>query len=157
MNRILDKKAINDYTKELSMEYFGRPFESTVDFNNRLKSVAGRCFTKTGKIELATTYTKHCDNEALKGTILHELIHYHLDRAGYVNEHHGRVFKEYAMNIGAPRYAKAIPIEYYNHIEVTCTNCGNHFKQKKAFDTTKYVCGKCRKSTLTFKRVKAIE
>lgn len=152
---LLDERKLNEYVRELSMEYFDKPYESKVSYNNRLKKVVGRCFVESGRIELATVYAKYSDDEEVKDTILHELVHYHLYREGYEHEHHGANFKALAKKVGASRYAKAVPIKYYNHVEVTCEDCGHTFSQYKAFDTNRYVCGRCS-GKLHYKRVKAV-
>lgn len=147
---------INEYTKVLSLKYFDKPYQSKVSFNNRLKKAAGRCFTNSGRIELATTYAKHVSEETLKKVILHELVHYHLDKLGYTEEGHGDKFKTLAKKVGAFRFAPAIDIKYYNHVEVTCLDCGNHFSEFRAFDTSRYRCGHCD-GRLVLKHVKAVK
>lgn len=153
---LLDERKLNEYVKELSMEYFDKPYNGKVNYNARLKRAAGQCYIDSGRIELSTTYFKHATNEQSKDVILHELVHYHLDRAGYINEHHGAKFKALAKKVGTALHGEAVPIKYYNHIEATCENCGYVYYQFKAFDENKYVCGKC-KGKLHCKRVKAVE
>lgn len=152
---LLEERKLNEYVRDLSLEYFGKPYDSNVSYNGRLKKVAGRCFVESGRIELATVYSKYCDDEEFKDTVLHELVHYHLYRAGYIQEHHGANFKALAKKVGASRYAQHIPIKYYNHVEVTCEDCGNKFYQYKAFNENDYVCSKC-KGRLHCKHVKAV-
>lgn len=153
---LLEERKLNEYVRDLSLEYFGKPYESNVSYNGRLKKVAGRCFTKSGNIELATVYSKYANDEEFKDTILHELVHYHLNEAGYTREHHGAKFKALARQVGASRYAQHIPIKYYNHVEATCEDCGHVYYQYRTFDTNRYVCGECN-GKLHCKRVKAVE
>lgn len=151
---LLDERKLNEYTRELSLQYFGKPYESKVSYNNRLKKVAGRCFTKSGNIELEPVYIKHVDDEEVKDTILHELVHYHLDRQGYVREQHGAKFKALASKVGASRYAKNVPIKYYNHVKITCKECGRSILKYRAAPST-YRCGACG-GKLINKHIKAV-
>lgn len=139
---LLDERKLNEYTRELSLQYFGKPYESKVSYNNRLKKVAGRCWTESGNIELATVYSKYASDKEFKDTILHELVHYHLNEAGYVRERHGAKFKALASKVGASRYAQHIPMKYYNHVKITCKDCGRSILKYHAAPST-YRCGAC--------------
>lgn len=73
----------------------------TVEFNNRLKSTAGRCWVDSNKIDISTSLYAEFQVEFRKIIIPHEIAH-QVDFNLYGTAGHGRNWKSVMTSYGIP-------------------------------------------------------
>ncbi|WP_240377446.1 SprT family protein [Bacillus piscicola] len=143
---------MNDYdltvlTRELSMKYFGKPFQHQAAFNKRLRTTGGRYMLSTHNIEINPKHYEKFGRDELISILKHELCHYHLHIEGRGYKHSDQEFKSLLEKVGGSRYCQALPqiqskrktVHYYE-----CMSCKTRYTRYRRMDTTKFVCGKCR-------------
>ncbi|RXJ01961.1 SprT family protein [Anaerobacillus alkaliphilus] len=154
MNDLELQKLVED----TSSEFFKWPFKHRAIFNPRLRTTGGRYLLGSHNIEINPKQFEHFGLDALIGIIKHELCHYHLhlQKRGY--RHQDKDFKDLLAKVDGSKYCGAIPgmrrTSQTLHI-YSCTDCGTVFNRKRAIDTKRYVCGKCKgkiSKTKTFKK-----
>lgn len=144
--------------EQISIDSFELPFKHQALFNPRLRTTGGRYLLGSHNIEINPKQFEHFGMDALVGIIKHELCHYHLhlQKKGY--RHIDTDFQNLLTEVEGTKYCNAIPglrrASKTLHI-YSCTTCGAVFNRKRAVDTKKYVCGKCKgkiRRTKTFKK-----
>lgn len=140
----IDQKGLQKLVEQISLDYFGVPFEHRASFNNRLRTTGGRYLLRTHDIELNKKYLDECGLEELIGIIKHELCHYHLHIRGKGYQHRDKDFKLLLKKVDAPRFCKPLKSnkEVFKHV-YRCINCAHIYKRKRQMDIKKYVCGSC--------------
>ncbi|MGP4076039.1 SprT family protein [Halobacillus sp. K22] len=141
----LTNAQLQQWTQEISLAYFQKPYVDQVEFNSRLRTTGGRYIPSKRVIELNPKYLEELGLEEFEGIIKHELCHYHLHIEGKGYKHGDREFKELLKHTNSPRFCKALPsqkkkpeLHYY-----MCTSCGEEYTRKRRVNTKRYGCGKC--------------
>lgn len=142
---ILNEKDLYQLVKDLSNEFFHKPFADHVQFNNRLRTTGGRYLPAKRKIELNPKYVIEMEWDEFIGIIKHELCHYHLHIEGRGFKHGDESFKKLLKETGSPRHCNPLPSseKTYKYVYV-CLECGHVYKRAKKIDVKRYRCGKCR-------------
>lgn len=133
------------WVEEISLKWFGRPFQHRARFNSRLRSTGGRYFTHTHDIEISRLHYEVFGQGEVEKIIKHELCHYHLHLANKGFRHRDPDFKRLLREVGGSRYCKAAVEsrrESYKY-KLLCTSCGMEYLRKRRMDPRKYVCGRC--------------
>lgn len=73
----------------------------TIEFNNRLKTCAGRCFVELNKIDISTSLYMEFTDEFQKIIIPHEIAH-QIDFNLFGNAGHGKTWKSVMLRYGIP-------------------------------------------------------
>ncbi|MYL73048.1 SprT family protein [Halobacillus litoralis] len=138
-------QELQQWTDELSITYFDKPFDHDVYFNPRLRTTGGRYIPSKKVIEINPKYIVELDGVELEGIIKHELCHYHLHIEGKGFGHRDPEFKALLKKTGSPRHCSALPSEKNgNFHHYVCTKCGQTYKRKRRVDTKRFGCGKCK-------------
>ncbi|MBW7651936.1 SprT family protein [Anoxybacillus sp. ST4] len=149
----MDERELQALVERVSLQVFHKPFRHRAIFNDRLKTTGGRYLLSTHNIELNRKYYEQYGEEELIQVIKHELCHYHLHLEGKGYRHRDRDFRELLQKVRAPRFCKPVVLaktgkkRYYE-----CTSCHYVYVRKKAMDTNRYVCGRCRGKLKKIKR-----
>jgi SprT-like protein len=135
--------------EEISLQYFQKPFRHQATFNSRLKTTGGRYLLQSHHIEINKRYLEQLGKVELIGIIKHELCHYHLhlEKKGY--KHQDKDFKDLMLRVGAPRFCQQLPDRPRTNQSgkiymYRCSDCSTVYKRKRAVNTVKYVCGRCK-------------
>lgn len=133
--------------EDISLRDFRKLFRHTATFNTRLRTTGGRYMLADHRIEINPKYIDAFDQQELVGIIRHELCHYHLHLEGRGYRHQDNDFKRLLLEVGAPRFCKALPSEksfVRKKIQLyKCLKCGYNYSRKIRMNTEKYRCGKC--------------
>jgi SprT-like protein len=154
----LDNKKLQELVEEISMRFFQKPFKHQAFFNPRLRSTGGRYLLGNHNIEVNRKYYELFGEEELVGIIKHELCHYHLHLEGKGYHHRDSDFRFLLKQVAAPRFCKTLPgLKKKNPLRkivvYACQDCSQIYKRKRAINTTKYVCGKCRGKLIKVKEL----
>lgn len=155
----LENINLQKLVEEISLTFFHKPFLHQAYFNPRLRSTGGRYLLENHNIELNQKYYETFGEQELIGIIKHELCHYHLHIEGRGYRHRDHDFKYLLKKVDAPRFCSPLPDakkqKTANKILIyTCQDCTQIYKRKRAVNTAKYVCGKCRGKLVKLKEVK---
>ncbi|MFZ0368988.1 MAG: SprT family protein [Halobacillus sp.] len=143
----LTNEELQQWTEEISLANFQKPYVDNVEFNPRLRTTGGRYIPSKRVIELNPKYLEELGEEEFKGIIKHELCHYHLHIEGKGYKHGDRDFKELLKTTNSPRFCEALPSQKQKQAELhyyMCTSCGREYTRKRRVNTKRYGCGKCR-------------
>ncbi|WP_163528486.1 SprT family protein [Halobacillus ihumii] len=141
----IEQRQLQEWTNNISLEFFGKPFVDHVSLNSRLRTTGGRYIPSDRKIELNPKYLEEMDKEEFVGIIKHELCHYHLHIEGKGFAHRDQDFKDLLKKTGSPRHCQPLPSEREKQKHIYfCTRCSHEYIRKRRINTTKYRCGKCR-------------
>lgn len=142
----MDNKALQKLVEEISLEWFGRPFNHQAYFNNRLRTTGGRYHLDSHNLDFNPKVASEFPRETLVGIIKHELCHYHLHLAGLPYDHRSREFKTLLKQVGGLRYTPITKLEKekYGRWQYQCQGCGQVIYRKRRFNTNRYVCRQCR-------------
>lgn len=145
----LDNKKLQKLVEDISIQFFQKPFRHQALFNPRLRSTGGRYLLGTHNIEINRKYFEQLGETELYGIIKHELCHYHLHLEGKGYQHRDPEFKQLLKQVGAPRFCTPLPavkrtVQSKKILIYACKECAQIYKRKRAINTAKYVCGKCR-------------
>ncbi|WP_096186817.1 SprT family protein [Evansella halocellulosilytica] len=143
----MDNKELQLIVEKISLKSFQKPFLHKAFFNNRLKTTGGRYSLTDHHIEINPKHFEHFGYDELEKIIKHELCHYHLHLEGRGYMHKDREFRELLKKVGGSRHCQTLPgaRRTSNVLHVyECTACRLTYKRKRRFDTSKYVCGKCK-------------
>lgn len=142
----MHQTELQELVKQVSLEYFSRPFIHEATFNPRLKSTGGRYLLRTHNLEFNRRVLDLYGIDELIGVIKHELCHYHLHLENKGYQHKDKDFKELLLMTGGSRFVKDLrnEIEKEKFLLYYCKDCGQALSRKRKIDTKKYVCGKCR-------------
>lgn len=142
-----DDNKLQERVEQLSLQYFGLPFNHLAFYNYRLRTTGGRYLLDSHNIEINPKQYEYFGEDVLVGIIKHELCHYHLHLQGKGFKHQDRDFIYLMEKVGAPRYCDQIPgtenRESFKHL-YECVGCKLRYKRKRKIDVKKYVCGKCK-------------
>jgi len=139
-------EQLQELVKSLSLTAFALPFRHQCRFNSRLRAVGGRYLLQSHNLEFSLAHALRFGLTELKGTILHELCHYHLHLRGAGFRHRDQDFKRLLQKVGGSRFAqsleprKDLPLRYL----YACTRCGKHYERRVRLSTSRFVCGVCR-------------
>ncbi|SDH80728.1 SprT-like protein [Alteribacillus persepolensis] len=143
----MDDETLTELTKEISTQYFAKPFLHKAVFNRRLRTTGGRYLLHSHHIEINPKHYERFGREELVAILKHELCHYHLHLEGKGYQHKDRNFKDLLEQVGGARHCKTIP-ELQNRRKTIhlyqCLECEQTFRRHRRMDTAKYVCGICR-------------
>lgn len=153
----------NDLQKlveDISLRDFQKPFRHLASFNSRLRTTGGRYMLADHRIEINPKYIDAFEQQELVGIIRHELCHYHLHLEGRGYRHQDLEFKQLLVEVGAPRFCRALPSEKSfvrkkNHL-YNCLKCGHNYSRKIRMNPEKFRCGRCS-GRLEYKGEKNIE
>ncbi|WP_147535905.1 SprT family protein [Bacillus marasmi] len=154
----MDNKKLQKLVEEISIKFFQKPFRHQALFNPRLRSTGGRYLLGSHNIEVNRTYFEQFGETELYGIIKHELCHYHLHLEGKGYQHRDPDFRQLLKQVEAPRFCSPLPnakkAKPVNRILVyACKTCSQVYKRKRAINTEKYVCGKCRGQLIKVKEL----
>ncbi|WP_066175054.1 SprT family protein [Bacillus marinisedimentorum] len=143
----MEQQNLQELVEDISLKYFGRPFDHQAIFNNRLRTTGGRYLLRTHNIELNRKYLDELGYDELIGIIKHELCHYHLHLEGKGYKHRDADFRKLMEQVGAPRHCRSLPsakkAERFKH-RYLCSVCGFSYERKRRVDTKRYRCGRCK-------------
>lgn len=131
------------FVKWVSQVDFGKPFEHEARFNRRLRSTGGRFFPKDLHLDFNEKMYELFSEDVFRQIVQHELVHYHLYRAGKGYKHGDADFKNLLSQVGGLRFAPSLPDRTY--IIYACVSCGQTYQRRKKINLTKYRCGQCGK------------
>ncbi|MGP4062756.1 SprT family protein [Halobacillus sp. H74] len=141
----LTEVELQQWTEELSLTYFHKPFLDEIYFNNRLRTTGGRYIPSKRIIEINPKYVNELNGGELEGIIKHELCHYHLHIEGKGYNHRDPEFKELLKKTDSPRFCSPLPSEKKKTLHhYVCTECAQAYPRKRKVDTKRYRCGKCK-------------
>lgn len=145
----MNNEMLQKLVEEISISFFNMPFIHQASFNPRLRSTGGRYLLANHNIEVNKKYYELFGENELIGIIKHELCHYHLHLQGMGYRHRDPDFKFLLKKVDAPRFCTPIPGQKKRRTEkkillYICQDCSQVYKRKRAMNTSKYVCGKCR-------------
>jgi SprT-like protein len=142
---ILTNKELFNLVNNLSKQFFNKPFNHDVVFNNRLRTTGGRYIPARKVIELNPKYYFEMNNDEFIGIIKHELCHYHLHIEGKGYQHRDQAFRDLLKETGSPRHCSPLPSQRkefkYKYI---CKACHMEYKRMRRVDVKKYRCGRCK-------------
>lgn len=131
------------FVRWVSQVDFGKPFEHEARFNRRLRSTGGRFFPKDLHLDFNEKMYDLFSEDVFRQIVQHELVHYHLYRAGKGYKHGDADFKHLLSQVGGLRFAPSLPDITY--IIYVCESCGQRYQRRKKINLAKYRCGKCGK------------
>lgn len=140
----LSQKELQQWTDELSKQYFDKPFTDEIRFNSRLRTSGGRYIPSERVIEINPKYVVELDGTELEGIIKHELCHYHLHIEGKGFGHGDAEFKHLLNKSGSPRHCSPLPSDEKSLYHYVCTECGYSYQRRRRVNTKLYRCGKCK-------------
>lgn len=134
-------------TEQVSKQFFNRPFNSTVEFNNRLRTAGGRCFVHEPNAPLEINFKVSANQELLVGVIKHELCHHFLAIDGFEDTGHGAKFQAMLQQVGGLNsevatklYKKSViakqPKKPAKKVRYFCLVCKRTFVGGVGFDGT---------------------
>ncbi|WML50181.1 SprT family protein [Neobacillus sp. PS3-34] len=145
----MENQELQRMVEEISEKDFGKPFMHKAIFNSRLRTTGGRYLLRSHNIDINRKYLEQLGIQELIGIIKHELCHYHLHLEGRGYRHSDMEFKALLKKVGGPRFCGKLPDEpkrrsFKKILLYKCSKCHLEYKRKRAIDTARYVCGKCR-------------
>lgn len=145
----MNDKELQNLVEKISLHEFGKPFRHMATFNSRLRTTGGRYLLQSHNIEINKKYLEQLGRQELEGIIKHELCHYHLHLEGKGYQHRDRDFRDLLIKVKAPRFCSMLPERKDQKrsqrvLIYRCTDCQLVYQRKRAINTSKYVCGKCR-------------
>lgn len=142
--KLLTDTELYALVRDISLNYFKKPFVDNVRFNSRLRTTGGRYIPSNKVIELNPKYVLEMDEDEFVGIIKHELCHYHLHIEGKGYKHGCADFKKLLNETGSPRHCNPLPSSNRekNHL-YKCKDCGHIYRRHRRINVTKYRCGKC--------------
>ncbi|GFH40666.1 SprT family protein [Pseudolactococcus insecticola] len=132
-----------DFVRWVSQTDFGLPFEHAAKFNGRLRSTGGRFFPKDLHLDFNEKMYDQFSEDIFRQIVQHELVHYHLYRAGRGYKHRDQDFKKLLKEVGGLRFAPALEDSATRYLIYHCQQCGQTYPRRRKIDTKKYRCGKC--------------
>lgn len=138
-------EALASLVNQISLAYFGKPYDDEVMFNSRLRTTGGRYIPSLKRIELNPKYATETSQQEFIGIIKHELCHHHLYIEGKGYKHGDAAFKNLLKQTGSPRFCSPLQSEQeaFKHT-YRCRSCGQLYKRRRRVNTSKYRCGKCK-------------
>lgn len=140
-------EQLQKLVETISEKDFYKPFKHKAFFNSRLRTTGGRYSLTTHHIDINPKQYIHHGLEELIKIIKHELCHYHLHIEGRGYQHKDQDFKLLLNQVGGSRFCQSLPNTRRTSKKIhvyECKKCGINFKRKRQFDTSRYVCGKCK-------------
>ncbi|MBP3041008.1 SprT family protein [Bacillaceae bacterium Marseille-Q3522] len=139
----MNNEDLQKLVERISITFFHKPFLHKAVFNPRLRTIGGRYMLMSHHIEINKKYYEQFGENEIIDIIKHELCHYHLHLEGKGYKHRDADFRRLMREVDAPRYCSSLvekkPLKTYQ-----CVNCRQMYYRKRAIDTKRYVCGKCR-------------
>lgn len=158
MRKLSDLQRLYNESKQVLIQLGYEVEDVQVVLNSRFTRVLGRYSYREKKIEIGKKYFIHGNDEDIKNTIIHELLHQISGRV-YQDYGHGKHWTRLAENVSArtpykiTRLASSDKFESIPNLRrerkyiVRCTHCGNEVKYATKSNAYKnpsaYYCGKC--------------
>lgn len=136
-------EALLAFVRWVSLVDFAKPFEHEARFNGRLRSTGGRFFPKDLHLDFNEKMYDAFSEDVFRQIVQHELVHYHLYRAGKGYRHRDADFKVLLAQVGGLRFAPALPDTPF--LVYQCMSCKQVYQRRRKIDLKKYRCGKCGK------------
>lgn len=142
----MNQVELQELVEEVSKQFFNRSFEHDASFNSRLRTTGGRYHLRSHNLDFNPLVLEKLGKDVLIGVIKHELCHYHLHLLGKGHQHRDKDFKDLLKEVGGIRYVPSLKgqKESVKFWEYKCTGCGITAKRQRRFNTSKFVCSKCR-------------
>jgi SprT-like protein len=137
---------LQQLTKRIAKESFGKNFPYKVVFNRRLKTTGGRYHLNDHHIDINPLMLEEFDEATLIGVIKHELVHYFVHMLNEKPDHRNPHFQQLLRQVGGLRYAPATSKRRQTAPKLIyqCQKCGLEYLRRRRINTQKYVCSKCR-------------
>ncbi|MDR1606496.1 MAG: SprT family protein [Streptococcaceae bacterium] len=135
-------EALLSFVQWVSLTDFSLPFEHEARFNRRLRSTGGRFFPQDLHLDFNEKMYDAFSEDVFRQIVQHELVHYHLYRAGQGYRHGDPAFKNLLAQVGGLRFAPALPD--VARISYQCVSCGKIYQRRRQLNLKKYRCGVCR-------------
>lgn len=142
----MNDEELQKLVEQISLEFFGLPFNHQAKFNKRLRTTGGRYLLATSDIEINPKHYEVFGKEELIAIIKHELCHYHLHLQGKGYKHKDRDFQLLLKKVGGARYCKRLNVSEKTTKKYVyeCTKCHFQYVRLRRMNIERYVCGKCR-------------
>lgn len=142
----MNQKTLQQLVEDISLTYFNKPFKHRAFFNSRLKTTGGRYHLMSHDLDFNPEVLKKLGEDTLIGIIKHELCHYHLHIEGRGSQHKDREFKDLLKEVGGLRFVPSMkePKQVISFWTYKCRKCGTVAQRKRRFNTSKFVCAKCK-------------
>lgn len=139
----VNDQLLTKMTRQISLDFFQRPFKHQIYFNRRLQTTGGRYLLKSHNIEINPKVWQQGGQQLLVGVIKHELCHYHLHLQQQDASHRSIAFKQLLRSVGGVRYVPWLMTINYHYL-YRCQNCGHQYQRQRRINTNRLVCGICR-------------
>ncbi|PLR95573.1 SprT family protein [Bacillus sp. T33-2] len=154
----MNNQELQMLVESISINDFKKPFRHKAFFNARLRTTGGRYMLRSHDIEINRKYFEQFGEAELIGIIKHELCHYHLHLEGKGYRHRDSDFRQLLKQVDAPRFCSTLPDTKKRRVSnrvyiYNCSACGLVYKRKRAINTARYVCGKCRGKLVKIKEL----
>ncbi len=141
--------------KQISNQYFSKPFLHEATFNPRLRTTGGRYHLRTHNLDFNPKILESYGMEVFKGIIKHELCHYHLHLEGKGYQHRDQDFKQLLKKVGGLRYTPSLEVKQGKALrwEYKCRGCRMIIYRQRRFNEKRYICSNCQNSFELKRRV----
>ncbi len=143
----MNNQELTELIKEISNDFFHKPFRHEGIFNARLRTTGGRYLLRSHNIEINPKSYEKFGYAELEGIIKHELCHYHLHIEGRGYKHRDADFRELLKLTGAPRFCSAVVPKTKQRSDkryiYECIVCSTAYSRKIRMNVERYRCGKC--------------
>lgn len=120
------------FVRWVSLVDFAKPFEHEARFNGRLRSTGGRFFPKDLHLDFNEKMYDAFSEDVFRQIVQHELVHYHLYRAGKGYRHRDADFKVLLAQVGGLRFALALPDTSF--LVYQCMSCKQMYQRRRKID-----------------------
>ncbi len=143
----MNNQELTALIKEISNDFFHKPFRHEGIFNARLRTTGGRYLLRSHNIEINPKSYEKFGYAELEGIIKHELCHYHLHIEGRGYKHRDADFRELLKLTGAPRFCSAVAPKTKQRSDkryiYECIVCSTAYTRKIRMNVERYRCGRC--------------
>ena len=146
---LMNPFELQQRVEQISLEFFGRPFDHLATYNKRLRRSAGRFMPDTLNLDFSVKLFAEYDQQTQDQIIKHELVHYHLFRQHRGYQHRDADFKALLAQVGGTRFAPTPASEQHQPVAprwyyvYQCEKCGAKFPRRRRINTAKFACGRC--------------
>lgn len=142
----METSELQKLVEAVSMNHFDRPFKHQAAFNKRLRTTGGRYHMGSHDLDFNPHVLDKAGLETFIGVVKHELCHYHLHLSGEGYRHKDQAFKNLLKQVDGLRYTPSLkdPDEPKKFWQYRCRKCGSVAHRQRRFNTSKFVCAKCK-------------
>lgn len=142
----MKENELQELVETISLDFFHVPFKHKAEFNRRLRTTGGRYHLRSHHLDFNPLVLEKLGKDVLIGVIKHELCHYHLHIQGKGHQHRDKDFKDLLKEVDGIRYVPSLrgQDETVRMWQYRCSGCGTIAQRQRRFNTSKYVCSKCR-------------